>query len=148
MSKYCVSHGPGYIITTDKVGRFDLLLFNACPLPDIYYQKKEYEITTNLILKEFSSGDTLTFSIDIRTEHTAYRQTTTRLSQGDTDLLGHLQRFGEILEPSSDEIEYLRHTIRPELTVRHLSPEKYHMQITQLLNPYDIYYISLCPIEE
>ena len=146
MPDYCVSHGPGYIITTDKIGRFDLLLFNSGPLPDAYYQKNEYEITTGFVLHELSAGDTITYQVDIRTEYSAYRQSITRLSPGDTDLLGHLQRFGDIVEPSADELQYLRSTVRPELTIKKVTSDNYHIQLCPCLKPYEIYYISLLPL--
>ncbi len=147
MPGYCIAHGPGYMITTDKLGRFDLLLFNTCPLPDVYYQKKEYEITTSFVLNEIMAGDTVTYMIHIRTEHAAFRQSTTRLSPGQTDLLGHLQRFGDSVEPSMDEMDYLQHTVRPELTIKHVFSENRDLTVMQILNPYEIYYISLCPME-
>lgn len=144
---YVLAHGPGYIIATDKAGRIDLLLFNTCPLPDIYYQKKEYEITTGFVTYELTSGNTLPFSINIRTEHTSYRQRTQRLTPGDTDLIGHLLHFGDYSNPSAEDIEYLRHTACPKLTGQYITVENHHISLLQQLKPYEICYISLCPEE-
>lgn len=149
MSGYCISHGPGHIITTDQAGRYYLLLFNVRPLPEFYYEQKEYEITTNIVLSELCSGSTETFeiSIELPPEHTAYRQKTMRLIPGQTDLLGHLKKFGESTELSMDEIEHLQHITRPEMTVKRFTTDTGALEISQCLKPYEICYISLCPIE-
>ena len=146
MPSWLIAHGPGYIITTDQAGRFDLLLFNACPLPDLYYHLKEYEITIRLVLQELSIGSTYTFNVSIHTSHTAYRQRTTRLIPGENDLLGHLQKFGESVEVTFDELEYLCHTACPSMSIRHITASG-QLTISQELKPYEICYISLCPVK-
>ena len=147
MPSWLIAHGPGYIITTDQAGRFDLLLFNACPLPDLYYHLKEYEITNRIVLQDLSMGSTYTFRLGIHTSHTAYRQQITRLTPGQNDLLGHLQKFGESVEITLDELEYLWHTARPAMNVLHLTASGQQLEISQELKAYEICYISLCPVE-
>ncbi|MBB5263351.1 AraC-like DNA-binding protein/beta-xylosidase [Catenibacillus scindens] len=147
MPSWLIAHGPGYIITTDQAGRFDLLLFNACPLPDLYYHLKEYEITNRIVLQDLSMGSTYTFRLGIHTSHTAYRQQITRLTPGQNDLLGHLQKFGESVEITLDELEYLWHTARPAMNVLHLTASGQQLEISEELKAYEICYISLCPVE-
>lgn len=149
MPNYCLAHGPGYIITTDKTGRYDLLLFNTQPLPEFYYQQKEYEITTNIVLSDLYSGSEQTFDISIAfpPEHTAYRKKTARLVPGQSDLLGRLKTLGESAELAFDEIEYLQHIVQPEITIQKFSADASTIQIDLSLKPYEICYISFCPIK-
>ena len=92
-------------------------------------------------------GSTYTFRLGIHTSHTAYRQQITRLTPGQNDLLGHLQKFGESVEITLDELEYLWHTARPAMNVLHLTASGQQLEISQELNAYEICYISLCPVE-
>lgn len=148
LSEYCLSHGPGYIITTDRTGRYDILLFNTCMIPEFYYDQREYEITTNMVLSELCSGNTQTFHIHMKSssDYPVYRQETTRLIPGQSDLLGQLKKFGEAAELTFDEIQYLQHIVRPEMSVKKLAIDDSAIDITQTLKPYEICYISLCPI--
>ena len=145
---FCLAHGPGYIITTDRCGRFDLLLFNTAPLSRFYYEHKEYEITTFIVLQILYQGPSHTFDIKLRLPEgfTSYRLNTLSIIPGETDLLGHLKKFGESVELSYDEICHLRHTARPEMTVCRLTLESPQLTVSRTLKPYEICHLSFCPI--
>ncbi len=147
LSPYIVTHGPGYIVTTDLADRYDFLLFNSLSLPKTYYTKKEYEITNDFVALECFAGNTLSFSIHLKTSCAHYHQRTNLLSSNETDLLGHLKKLGHIEQPSVDDIEYLQHTACPQLSITYHNIKNNRLHISQTLNPHDICFISLTPSE-
>ncbi len=147
LSDYCLCHGKGHIITTDNNGRYELLLFNPCELPQSYYELKEFEITNDYVLSELNRGDTLTFSINLHLKEMRYLQKTQRLIPGQTDLLGHLNEFGSYQNLSPEDIHYIDSVNRPKMTTREVTPTQDILKLDLMLQPGEICLITLQPTE-
>ncbi len=147
MSNYCICHGKGYIITTDNHGRYELLLFNPCNLPQSYYELKEYEITNDYILNELKNDDTLTFAITLNMNDGLYLQKTHYLIPGKTDLLGHLKQFGSYQHLAMDDVEYLSAINRPKITTKEITPLQGVLELSHTLHSGEIRFITFQPKE-
>lgn len=149
MSDYCLDRGKGYIITTDRRKRFDVLLFNASKLPSSYFSKWEYEITDDIVLNNLINGQPdVLFSIDIDTgtQPRQYQVRKLRITPGENDVQSVVKKFGSYIELNTEDVQYIQAKTQPERQISVIETPNSKLHIDCQVKPFEIVYISFLPM--
>ena len=149
MSDYCLERGKGYIITTDRRKRFDVLLFNTPKLPESYFTKWEYEITDDIVLNNLITGHPdMQFSIDIDTgsQPRPYQMRKLRITPGENDVQSVVKQFGSYIELNGEDVLYIQAKTQPTRQMSILETPDSKLHINCQVKPFEIVYITFLPM--
>ena len=115
MDEYVVDRGDGYMITTDRRGKYKILCFNYKAIGQIFYLRRESEFKINDLKDIYVDHQELTFKFTLNNlSHGTWRLHRYRVSPDYGGILGVWDQLGQDTSVRAD-VEYMRQVCTPRI---------------------------------
>jgi xylan 1,4-beta-xylosidase len=143
LGKRVINQGDGYIITSNSMDTYQVLLYNYQHPKETYCTQYSSDFNYNRLSEVFNEPKNLDISIRIKNlVNGHYKIKTYLLSEAHGSILNEWITLGAIKNLSSSEITYLKNITQPSMHVEY-TKETDTININKSLKPFELVFIQI-----
>jgi len=143
LGKRIIDKGDGYVITSNSIDSYQILLYNYQHPKETYCTQYQSDLNYHQIDEIFNEPEYQDISISLKNLVKGhYKIKTYLISEEHGSILNEWIKLGGIKNLSSNEISYLRNITQPSMHVKY-SKETEEILINEVLKPFEVKLIQI-----
>lgn len=143
LHKKCIQVGSGYMLTTDGLNQYTLLLYNHKRFKHSYYLVPEDALQLDDFTSSYVDDHAIVFDVNLNgIENGTYTMKSFTVGEDDS-FLKKWQRIAYNREMDLDDVNYMKQVCIPKLTVKEVKVEKHVLHFSESVNAHDIRLIQI-----